>query len=292
MTSFLLPPIHCLEKTIHTSSNDSLTQQIKMSAEGLRAYQPSYMLLPNFNFSPDGQIQLGTILPAIKGGDLPDPNRPKNSSFRVPVEANLINGKRDFKPWTFDSRKDVKNKVALQASISLLTGVGGHVSGDLSKARDIMIDSEYVRVESFRPDKRYLAKALDDDLLRTLARKLSRPPLYMVTGLMVAHGAVVRVCDERGAAVGAGMEADVTSQGVPLKAGVDGEHSHSGRSTLVCATTDPLILAYQIVRLRKKRGELTDEDKNTWGLFSDDRDCNAESDELLDWEIDWLPGYV
>ena len=261
-----------------------------MSTKGLEAYQKSYMLLPNFNFSPGGQIQLGSILPAIKGGDLPDPNRPKNSTFRVPIEANLTEKERNYKPWTFDSRKDVKNKTALQASISLLTGVGGHISGERSKARELMIDSEHVRVESFRPDKRYLAKALDDDLLQTLARKLSRPPLYMVTGLMVAHGATVRVCDERGAAVGAGVEADVTSQGVPLKAGFDGEHSRSDRSAVFSATAEPLILAYQIVRLRKKRGELTDQDENKWGLFSDDRDCN--DDELLDWEIDWLPGCV
>lgn len=44
-----------------------------MTLKGLEAYRPSYMLLPNFNFFPDGQIQLGTILPAIKGGQLPDP---------------------------------------------------------------------------------------------------------------------------------------------------------------------------------------------------------------------------
>jgi hypothetical protein len=263
-----------------------------MSVKGLEAYQPSYMLLPNFTISPGGQIQLGSILPAIKGGDLPDPNRPQNSSFRVSVEDNLINGKQDFKPWTFDSRKDVKNKIALQASISLLTGVGGHVSGEKSKARELMIDSDHVRVESFRPDKKYLAKALDDDMLRTLSRKLSRPPLYMVTGIMVAHGAVVRVSDERGSAVGAGVEADVTSQGVPLNAGVNVEHSHSGRSTVVKVPTEPFILAYQIVRLRKRSGGITDEDHNKWGLFSDDRDGDDGSDELLDWEIDWLSGYM
>ena len=263
-----------------------------MSVKGLEAYQPSYMLLPNFTFFPGGNIQLGSILPAIKGGDLPDPNRPQNSSFRVPVEAHLMNGKQDFKPWTFDSRKDVKNKAALQASISLLTGVGGHVSGERSKARELMIDSDHVRLDSFRPDKKYLVKALDDDMLRTLSRKLSRPRLYMVTGIMVADRAVVRVSDERGAAVGAGVEADVTSQGVPLNAGADLEHSHSGRSTVVNVPTEPFVLAYQIVRLRKKGGEITDEDKNKWGLFSDDRDSNDESDELPDWEIDWFPGYM
>jgi hypothetical protein len=263
-----------------------------MSVKGLEAYQPSYMLLPNFTFSPGGQIQLGSILPAIKGGDLPDPNRPKNSSFRIPVEASLMNGKQDFKPWTFDSRKHVKNKTVLQASISLLTGVGGHVSGEKSKTRELMIDSEHVRVESFRPDKKYLAKALDDDMLRALSRKLSRPPLYMVTGIMVAHGAVIRVSDERGAAVGAGVEADATSQGVPLNAGVDVEHSHSGRSTVVNVPTEPFVLAYQIVRLRKRSGGITDEDHNKWGLFSDDRDGDDESEDLLDWEVDWFPGYM
>ena len=263
-----------------------------MFLKGLEANQPSYMLLPNFTFFPGGQIQLGSILPAVKGSDLPDPNRPKNSAFRVPVGANLMIGKQDFKPWAFDSRKDVKNKTSLQASISLLTGVGGHISGDRSKTRELMIDSEHVRVESFQPDKKYLAKALDDDLLRTLARKISRPPLYMVSGIMVAHGAVIRVGHERGSAGGAGVEADVTPQGVPLNAGFDVEHSHSGRSAIVSAPTEPFILAYQIVRLRKKGKEVTDENHNKWGLFSDDCGSNDGPDELLDWEIDWLPGYM
>jgi hypothetical protein len=114
----------------------------------------------------------------------------------------------------------------------------------------------------------------------------------MVTGIMIAHGAVVRVSDERGAAVGAGVEADVTSQGVPLNAGIDVERSHSGRSTVVNVPTEPFLLAYQIVRLRKKGGEITDEDKNKWGLFSDDRDGNDESDDLLDLEVEWFPGYM
>lgn len=264
-----------------------------MPLKGLEAYQPSYMLLPNFNFFPGGQIQLGTILPAVKGGELPDPNRPKNLSFHVPVNTALMNGEQNHKRWTFDSRKEVKDKAKLQASISLLTGVGGHVSGEKSKTRELTIDCDSVQVQSFRPNKQYLAKSLDDEMLQTLARKISRgmmtgPPLYMVTGLMLAGGAVVRVSDERGRAFGAGVEGDLTSQGVPLNAGVDGEHAHSGTSTMVSVPTKPFILAYQIVRLRKKGANLNDDDQNKWGLFDDD----DSTDLLDDWDIDWFSGGI
>jgi hypothetical protein len=86
------------------------------------------------------------------------------------------------------------------------------------------------------------------------------------------------------------VEADLTSQGVPLNTGVDVEHSRSDRSAVVDVPTEPFILAYQIVRLRKRGGGVTDEDHNKWGLFSDDHDGDDESDELLGWEIDWFPG--
>jgi hypothetical protein len=173
----------------------------------------------------------------------------------------------------------------LQASISLLTGVGGHISGERTKARELLIDCDKVQVESFRPDRLYLAKAVDDEMIRTLARKLSRPPLYMVTGLMIAQGAVIRVSDERGKALGAGVEADFTSQGAPLNIGTDVEHAHSGRATVVSVPTQPFILAYQIVRLKKKGGSVVDTDMSRWGLFNDESD----TDVLEDWDIDWVP---
>ena len=259
-----------------------------MPLKGLEAYQPSYMLLPNFNFFPGGQIQLGTILPAIKGGELPDPNRPKNLSFHVPVDTALMNGEQNHNPWTFDSRKEIKDKATLQASISLLTGVGGHAFGEKSKTRELTIDCKSVQVSSFRPDRNYLARSLDDEMLQTLARKLIRPPLYMVTGLMIADGAVIRVSDERGKASGAGLEADVTSQGVPVNLGVAGEHAQSGTSSLGSVPIKPFILAYQIVRLRKKGTNIDDEDQNKWGLFDDDN-----SIDLLDgWDVEWFSGGI
>lgn len=257
-----------------------------MAPHGLVAYSPSYMLLPNFNTFPDGPIQLGTMMRTVQNGDLPDPKRPLNSDFRVPIAPSSLDGKQTYSPWAFDSRKHVKNKTALQASISLLTGLGGHISGEKSKAREIMIDCEKVQVESFRPDKNYLAKAVDDEMLQTLARRIPRRPLYMVTGLMTAETAVVRVSDEHGRALGAGIEGDLTSQGVPLNTGIDVEHALSGKNTIVSVPTQPFILAYQIVRLRKKGGNIVDTDMSQWALFSDEE----HEDALKDWEVEWMPG--
>jgi hypothetical protein len=257
-----------------------------MAPKGLDAYSASYMLLPNFNFFPGGLIQLGTIMPTIHSGDLPDPKRPLNSTFRVPIAPSQFDTKQEYSPWAFDSRKSTKNLTALQASISLLTGVGGHLSGDKTKARELMIDCENVQVESFRPDKAYLAKAVDDEMLQTLARRLPRRPLYMVTGLMVAKTAVIRVSDEHGRAFGAGVEGDFTSQGVPLNTGFDVEHTRSGKATMVSVPTQPFILAYQIVRLRKKGGAVVDTDIDRWALFADEQ----QLDTLGDWDVDWVPG--
>lgn len=185
----------------------------------------------------------------------------------------------------FDSRKEVKDKATLQVSISLLTEIGGHVAGENTKFRELMIGCDSVQIQSFRPDRKYLAKSLGDEMLQTLARKLIRPPLYMVTGLLIADGAVIQVSDERGKTSGAGVEADITSQGVPLNVGVDGEHAHSGSSTVISVPTKPFIFAYQIV-ISLRKG--VNEDQNKWGLFDDD----DSSDALGDWDIGWFPGGI
>jgi hypothetical protein len=227
------------------------------------------MLLPNFSFLPNRDIHLGTVLTSAKGSKIPDPKRPLNKSTRLPIHDSEITS-QEYKPWSWDSSKATTTKTGLHAGISLLTGLGGSISKEGAKGYNLTIDCARVRTSSFRPDKRYLARTVQDDEIRALAeKKLLAPPLYMVVGLMVASGAAVSVSRNRSCGFSGDLSVDGSSVGVPISLGPEAEYGRSRYSKLQGVPTEPFILAYEVVRLRmKRRGEVEERDEKGWALFS------------------------
>jgi hypothetical protein len=236
----------------------------------MEALQPSYMLLPNFSFPPNRNLHLGTVLTSAKGSKIPDPKRPLNKSTRLRIDDSEITS-QEYKPWSWDSSKATTTKTGLHAGISLLTGLGGSISKEGAKGYDLAIACERVRTSTFRPDKKFLARTVqDDDDIRALAgKKLLAPPLYMVVGLMVASGVAVSVSHNRKFAFSGDLSVDGSSVGVPISLGPEAEYSRSRYSKLKVVPTEPFILAYEVVRLRvKRRGRVEERDEKGWALLS------------------------
>ncbi|KAK5110338.1 hypothetical protein LTR62_006046 [Meristemomyces frigidus] len=260
----------------------------------MEARQPSFMLLPSFGFLPDQDIQLGTVLTTAKGSKLPDAKRPLNKASRVTVNADDVH-EQPWAPWSWDSTKSGSNKLSLTADVSLVAGIGAGISGKWGQDRGLVIESDRVDVRWFRPDAAYLAKTLQDDLVKTVGWKLTRPPLFLVTGLMIATGTTVTVTDAKNHAFSAHATADLTSLSVPLAVGPAVEHTRDSSSKLSGVPTEPFILAYELVRLRKKRdGGVEEQDENTWALFNDEvpiePGSGAQVAEALkqEWEVGWV----
>jgi hypothetical protein len=234
----------------------------------MEALQPSYMLLPSFSFLPNRDIRLGTVLTSAKGSKIPDPKRPLNKSTRLGIDDSEINS-QEYKPWSWDSSKSTSTKTGLHAGIALLTGLGASISKEGAKGYDLAIDCERVQTSTFRPDKKYLARTVQDDDIRALAeKKFLAPPLYMVVGLMVASGANVTVSHNRSFGFSGDLSVDGTSSGIPLSLGPEAEFGRSSSSKLNGVPTEPFILAYEVVRLRLKRGGKVEErDEKGWALF-------------------------
>jgi hypothetical protein len=228
------------------------------------------MLLPNFSFLPNRDIHLGTVLTSAKGSKIPDPKRPLNKTTRLPIDDSGITS-QEYNPWSWDSSKATTTKTGLHAGISLLTGLGGSISKEGAKGYNLTIDCARVRTSSFRPDKKYLARTVqDNDDIKALAeKKLLAPPLYMVVGLMVASGAAVSVSRNRNFAFSGDLSVDGASVGVPVSLGPEAEYGRSSISKLKGVPTEPFILAYEVVRLRlKRRGRVEERDEKGWALFS------------------------
>jgi hypothetical protein len=237
----------------------------------MEVMQPSFMLLPDFTYLEDGDIQLGTIMTASPETKRPDPRRPLNRRARTPVKDKSI-PKQELKQWSWDSSKSLAGKASLSAEITLFSSVCGGLSGGRRDVKALQISCNHVEVKQFAPEKAYMAEALQEDNVQKYAKKLVRPPIYMVTGLMsFAHGANMRTNTANEAEGNVKPVADGTPLNVPVKVGREIRHQQSSPSTLLATPVDPFILAYQLVQLRQKRsGEVEDKDFDKWALFNDE----------------------
>jgi len=239
----------------------------------MEALQPSYMLLPSFSFLPNREIQLGTVLTSAAAGQgsskIPDPKRPLNKTTRPKInDADVTT--QEYKPWSWDSSKSRTAKGGLHAGISLLTGIGASVSKEGAKGYNLAIECERVQTSTFRPDRKYLAQTVQDSDIKRIGEKklLGARPLYMIVGLMVAHGANVTISHNRNYGFSGDLSVDGTSSGIPLSLGPEGEFSRGSSSKLQGVPIEPFILAYEVVRLRMKRGGRVEErDEKGWALF-------------------------
>jgi hypothetical protein len=245
------------------------------------------MLLPNFSFLPNRDLRLGTILTSVKGSKLPDPRRPLNTSTRKEVCTSDIHS-QNFKPWNWDSSRYISAGVTLRADVSILTGFGGSVSKEASKDKNLAIKCDSMNITSFRPDTKYLAQAVQDDIVKAIGQKLLGPPLYMVVGLMIANGAEITVSQERSSGYSKNLSLDGTSVGVPLAVGPNAGYNRSSSMSHASVPTEPFILAYEIIRMRMKRdGTVKEHDENKWALFSDEESGCREQDHVADFEKHW-----
>jgi hypothetical protein len=287
--------LHNLEADL-TAPNLSILPHVSHRHDrGIRdmnALQPSFMLLPNFSFLPDRDLHLGTILTSVKGSKLPDPKRPLNKSTRREISPSDVQT-QEFKPWSWDSSKHTSTGGGLHADVPLLTGIGSSFTKSAAKGNSLMIRCDSMIVSSFRPDIRYLAQTVQDEVVKAIAQKLFGPPLYMIVGLMTAVGAQIVVSQDRNHEFASGLGVDGTPLGVPLTVGPSAERSHSSSFNLVGTTTEPFLLAYEIVRIRMKRdGTVKEQDENKWALFNDEEPGDHEESDIADFERDWTANPV
>lgn len=240
--------------------------------------KPSYMILPDFAFLPDKDVFLGTIMRDSKDGG-PDPRRPLNRASRPSIEQNLI-GVQEYKDWSYNGTCSNTNKLGLWADLSTMAGIGAGCGFDFARNKNLSIQCDRMIVSSFQPDGQYIAQALDTNLVLQFIRanRFRRPWVYMVTGLMVAHGARWTVEKSNESGIAGNMSADGTGMGIPVKVGPEGSHASVETNTLTSTSAEPFILGYRLIRCREKRdGTVTDRDFNKFALWNDDDVLEATS---------------
>ena len=258
----------------------------------MEALQPTFMLLPNFRFLPDKDVHLGMLLTENTKNKRPDPKIPVTPN-RIPVPQEDVRT-TEYEPWSWDSSDHLTAKVSLWAELSMITGIGGAVGGERGRERGLKISCDKVSITEFVPQRSYIMQALQDVVVKSHALKPWKPAIYMVTGLMVAHRAHLELTNNRLKGSNTKLAADGTPLGVPVKVGPEVEIRKDEKSLLNAVPSQPFILAYQLIRIRRRKSnDLSVDDENRWALFNDDEgnvndaDANESSESLeKDWEFE------
>lgn len=69
---------------------NTVAQQNRHYSLIMEARQPTFMLLPSFNYLPDRDLRLGSIITSARGSRLPDAPRLLNPTTRVTVPPEDI----------------------------------------------------------------------------------------------------------------------------------------------------------------------------------------------------------
>ena len=216
---------------------------------------PSFMLLPDYTYPPNKDIHLGTLLLLSEETKLPNPDLPLNKPSRIPVSKSEIR-RMEETSWSFVNGKQHSASAGFQAELPIFSPVGGGVGYGRSKSEDLTINCERLETERFVPSWGYLSMSLKDDYIQEYCRQYWSPSVYMVTGIKIAHNAVIENGNASGRSGHGNLSVDTTAAGVPLK--VKPSLGASKDSNLkICSTiTSPFILAYQLKRLKLKRDGL------------------------------------
>ena len=226
---------------------------------------PSFMLMPDFDFEADKDLQLGTILATSSETKIPDPRSPLNEATRIPPpeESTIAIIKRD---WHFSGTRPYAN---IRTDMSTLRAISRRLGFGESKTAKLTIQCDSVTTQSFTPDETYVARSLEDEYVQAYLHKFSRPSVYLVTGLMIASNGTVGWEERSTYGIRADLSIDGTAAGVPVSIGPKVEYQREkSEGTISTTVTGSFILAYRLLRVRLKvGGKLALEDFNKHALF-------------------------
>lgn len=210
---------------------------------------PTFVLLPDFSFLPGGQLDIGTVLSQDSEG-LPDPRRVFESA-KLPMSLKTVTS-QELEPWHWTSHDSTTGSAGINAGISLFTGIGAGVHGNRARNETLDIRCKRLVQQTYLPAVEDFEQLLKHDAISKYLKGFYRPSVFLVTGLMIAYDSSIEVGHGNEHGGGSHASADVTSIGVPLNVGINGEFSQRHGKTLITSPKRPFILAYQLHRLRRK----------------------------------------
>ncbi|KAL5321369.1 hypothetical protein ACEPPN_009326 [Leptodophora sp. 'Broadleaf-Isolate-01'] len=224
---------------------------------------PSYMLPENFDFPPGGAIAMGKVLK--------DPKKPNRALYSAAVDVALVTETKKS-PWSFSSKDARSGSVGLFASfLAPILGLGADVAGNLSQDHEHIYKCEELTTRYFDPDDTFIARCLCAPTVKVYTKSHRWRSIYIITGIKIAHGAMMETIVEAGKGAEGNLTADGTPSGVPIGGGPKASYDHTKTRTVKFGSGEDFVLAYRLLRIKPKgEDSFKEEDFNKFALLGDD----------------------
>lgn len=253
-----------------------------------QAQPKTFMLLPDSMHKPNDRVHLGTLLSLSDDIKLPDPSLPLNEETRIPIAAKDILAVV-HEPWLYKNGQTFSGNLSLTAELPVFSPIGGGFVLGRSKTDNLSIRCDKVETTRFVATNAYLAKSLAAEAyVQEYCGQTWRPSVYLVTGLMVAHNAVISSTRSSSHETSISPSVDATAASVPLKVGMSVGMASAQNCEAGNTINEPFILAYQLRRLKLKSDGTLRKDKsfNDYALF-DDTDPGVDADQADSFDLIW-----
>ncbi|KAI1459018.1 hypothetical protein F4805DRAFT_422343 [Annulohypoxylon moriforme] len=228
---------------------------------------PTYRRAPNFSIPSNGPLRLGTVVEDLK--EL----QPLNESDRVEVPTENTYRTRD-KGFSTTLEKVREHDLGVVARIFGIEGLGGEVGTSFQKNRETAIYVRELETEFFYPSTKYIAETLASEGIKTymeITRK--KFPVYMITGLKIAHGASWSSGRSGGFGVNVEVAVPEPMSGI-VDVGPKVEANYTTKKATAVEDADSFVLAYRATKIWYRwnnKDEFKTQAYQTGATMADDR---------------------
>ena len=211
-----------------------------------------WFISPEFTIPPppDGPLRLGVLL-----ADPKELNSVIWDAQNIALGSAVFHSVQDR--YEFSSSRIHGTRGAVWASF-LSVGLGLGTDAATSREDSIMIACEKLETHFFSPTMEFIGECLEHSEVKAWTRAQRRKPLYMVTGIKVAHGAQLKTEQRKSSPFKAGEELGSIGIGVDVVAA--GSLASVGPSLPVSSTaisgfqsasySTDFVFAYQLRKLK------------------------------------------
>ena len=239
----------------------------------------TFILAPTRITPPDGPITLGNI---IASPQYPEEKENEEPPVTKTQEIEVYEDRK--KGWKDDQAEYHKIEGGLFAQLLRVAGIGGELDLRLGGSQNDTLSAVTLDTYCIYPTRSQFQQSVQDPGVKLYldSNKLWKPPVYMITGLMVARGAAAinKALKERSMYTQTGV--GLAAVGAPITAGAKIAASGGQKNEISFDESSGFVLAYQLTRIKVKRNGKVETDRYTKGALYNKGLGEENRDDLMD----------
>lgn len=207
----------------------------------------TYFRMPNFDYPPNGLVQLGQIITSPR-----DPYQRLATPLPIPDPHIQRNTFTDYHEVIERVRRGNVG-VWVQFLASML-GVGGEATAKWATENSHVLQFRELEANCFEPENEYLQESVaSSEAVRTHIKKTPGKSLYMVTGVKIARGARSVLQEKQAMGVNARFGVDAKAFiGVPAAGGPQIKSESTHHEKVQFGGSNDFVFAYRLLRIIPK----------------------------------------